>query len=63
MTVNELITQLQQCDKPDAIVRLQIVEGSDRVTSQNVLMRGDYIDVYYNDASSNEVFVEAEEMK
>lgn len=55
MTVQELIEQLQQCDKPDATVRIQFRSATMPATSSEKIT-----DVYYDSVADNEVNIEAE---
>lgn len=49
MTVHELITQLQECDKPDADVQVLIFDSKPMPT---------VADVYYESIESNAVIIE-----
>ena len=63
MTVYELIQQLQECDKPDAVIRVRVATPEDGKRSFElyaVEKGGLATDVYYDSISSNEVIIEAE---
>ncbi len=65
MTVYELIQQLQECDKPDAVIRVRVATPKDRSGERSfelyAVEQGELAtDVYYDSVSSNEVIIEAE---
>ncbi len=54
MTVHELITALQDCDKPDAVITIRFETDSEPLLERGVS------DVYYRSSVDNQVFIEAE---
>lgn len=58
MKVHELITQLQDCDRPDAEVNFRQRDSKERAYDL-----GDKADVFYESVASNIVVVEVQEPK